>query len=114
MDKQSNSTTAPAVSIGEAAAGVVETVAMKRKDAAALEALRGLEGEIYDLSSMARIMGDLLDSLTNQNTHGCGTVRYDIPENTMSLLWFSWHDVIKRANHLQKTFSAAYHGRVAE
>ncbi len=114
MDKQSNSTPAPEISIGEAVAAVVETVAMKRKDAQALEALRGLEGEIYDLASMARIMGGLLDDLTNKNEHGCGTVRYEVPEQTMSLLWFSWHDVINRATRLEKTFSSAYHGRAAE
>ncbi|MBB3977393.1 hypothetical protein GGQ64_002599 [Rhizobium azooxidifex] len=114
MDKQSNSTTAPAVSIGEAAAAVVETVAMKRKDAKALEALRDLENEIFDLASMAQIMGDLLDNLTNQNENGSGTVRYDIPEKTMSMLWFTWHDVIKRTTRLEKAFSAAYHGRAAE
>lgn len=114
MDTQSNSTIAPEVSIGDAAAAVVEDVAMKRKDAQALEAFRGLEGEIYDLASMAQIMGDLLDNLTNMNEHGSGTVRYDIPERTMSLLWFSWHDVINRATRLEKTFTAAYHGRATE
>ena len=85
-------------------------------DTAVATAMRNLEDDICSLLSMARILGDLLDSDLTSFENGRKisspdrgqSMKVYLSHDQMEYLSFAWNDVIYRAHQLRQRFYAAY------
>lgn len=98
----------------------ITAAAGSARDAAVAAAMRDLEGDICSLLSMARILGDLLDSdlVGFQNGRRISspargqTMTVYLGHDQVDYLSFAWNDVINRAVRLKEKFYAAHDGEV--
>lgn len=85
--------------------------------AEALEAFRDLEHEICCLSSMSKILGDMLDDrLVDFDTKAQvgEIINIKLTDYELDMLSFAWNDVIYRAGRLVDAFYAASEGKVIQ
>lgn len=80
-------------------------------------AFRGLEADLCELTSMARITADLLDAVLSDDRtldERTGYYLVRVSDHDMRSICFAWNNVASRAIRLEERFYAANTGEVGK